>query len=514
MSISSEELNYLIWRYLQENGKEVSALALQDETRVLDFDRKYSKDIPFGTLVNLVQKGILYTECDLLVEYNGEMKKVDEEHFTQDFNLAQALQVEKEKGPDRLINGRFALESDSMDEQPKEEDQRDLQRQEEGPKSVEEGIEAEGFIKTLKEFYKLGNIVSTCWNPVEKSMLAVGEKHSQARIYSFDENSGALLNEIELKHPFAPTSPVGNANNELSCLAWSPNGMQIVTAVENGELRLWNRDGSLQNVFNFHRSPIVCIKWNKDSAHFITADVDNVTVVWNATTGTAIQHFELKASESSGDSLGVDLEWVEIDKFIIPGPQGSLVVHQIGESKPVGRLVGHQGAISALQFNPGNKMLLSASDDHTVRVWRGGSSNPSYCFLGHSQSVVSVDWVDDKRVLSASMDGSVRLWSLADNSLLAISVADGVPVFSARLSQDKNKYAVGFVDGQVIVYDMKSLLASLDTRKRYPIPLSFPIYGTYQSPTNGDNVFDLSWAFKSDKVAVAFSTGQGSILCL
>lgn len=512
MSITSEELNYLIWRYLQENGKEVSALALQDESRVLDFDRKYSRDIPFGTLVNLVQKGILYTECDLLVEYNGEMKKTDEKHFTQDFNLAQALQVEKEKGPDRLVDGRFALENDSVDEQAKEEDQKDLEGQEEVEKSA--GIETEGFIKTLKEFYKLGNIVSVSWNPVEKSMLAVGEKHSQARIYSFDENSGSLLNEIQLKHPFAPASPAGRANNELSCLAWSPNGMEIVTGVENGELRLWNKDGSLQNVFNFHRSPIVCIKWNRDSTHFITADVDNVTMVWDATTGTAIQHFELKTSESSGDSLGVDVEWVEIDKFIIPGPQGSLVVHQLGESMPVGRLVGHQGAISALQFNPDNKMLLSASDDHTVRVWRGGSSNPSSCFLGHSQSVVSVDWVDDKRILSASMDGSVRLWSLTDNSLLAISVADGVPVFSARLSQDRNKYAVGFVDGQVIVYDIKSLLASVNTHKKLPTPISFPIYGTYQSPTNGDNVFDLSWSFKSDKVAVAYSTGQGSILSL
>ncbi|QLQ78886.1 hypothetical protein HG537_0B02340 [Torulaspora globosa] len=505
MSISSEELNYLIWRYLQENGKEVSALAMQDETRVLEFDQKYSKDIPFGTLVNLVQKGILYTECDLLVEYNGEMKKTDEKHFIQDFNLAQALQVEKEKGPDRLMDGRFALENESVDERAKEEDQ----RQEEIQKSVEDS----GFIKTLKEFYKLGHIVSTCWNPVEKSMLAVGEKHSQARVYLFDENNGALLNEIELKHPFAPTSSAGKVNNELSCLAWSPNGMEIVTGVENGELRLWNKTGSLQNVFNFHRSPIVCIKWNKDSTHFITADVDNVTMVWDATTGTAIQHFE-KASESSNDSLGVDVEWVEIDKFIIPGPQGSLIVHQIGESKPVGRLIGHQGAISALQFNPDNKMLISASDDHTVRVWRGGSTNPSSCLLGHSQSVVSVDWVDDKRILSASMDGSVRLWSLTDNTLLAISVADGVPIFSAKLSQDRNKYAVGFVDGQVIVYDIKPLLTSLDTSKKYSTPLSFPIYGTHQSPTNGDNVFDLSWSYKSDKIAVAYSTGQGSILSL
>lgn len=510
MSITSEELNYLIWRYLQETGNEVSALAMQDETRVLDFDRKYSKDIPLGTLVNLVQKGILYTECDLLIKEDGQMKTVDEEHFTQDFNLAQALQVEKEKGPDRLVDGRFALENDSKDQQAENEDKSDLPMEDE----AQNVAESEGFVKTLKELHKLGQIVSTSWNPVQESTLAVGEKHSQAKIYTFDENSGTLSGEIVLRHPFAPTNPVGTMNNEVTCLAWSPNGLEIVTGVENGELRSWNKEGNLQNVFNFHRSPIVCIKWNKDSTQFITADVDNVTIVWDAVTGTAMQHFELKSSETSGDSLGVDLEWVEIDKFVIPGRQGALLVHQLGENKPVGRLVGHQGAISALQFNPSNKMLLSASDDHTVRVWRGGSTNANNCFVGHSQSVVAADWIDDKRVLSASMDGSVRVWSVTDNSLLAMSIADGVPVFSARLSLDKTKYAVGFVDGQIMVYDIKSLLSKLNASKQYLTPVPLPVYGTYQSPTAGDNVFDLSWAFKSDKVAVAYSIGQGSIVSM
>ena len=61
MSVTSEELNYLIWRYCQEMGHEVSALALQDETRVLDFDEKYKEHIPIGTLVNPVS----YTHLDV-----------------------------------------------------------------------------------------------------------------------------------------------------------------------------------------------------------------------------------------------------------------------------------------------------------------------------------------------------------------------------------------------------------------------------------------------------------------
>lgn len=49
MSITSEELNYLVWRYLQEAGHEVSALALQEETRVLEFEENFKEHIPVGS---------------------------------------------------------------------------------------------------------------------------------------------------------------------------------------------------------------------------------------------------------------------------------------------------------------------------------------------------------------------------------------------------------------------------------------------------------------------------------
>lgn len=514
MSITSEELNYLIWRYLQETGNEVSALALQDETRVLEFDEKYGGNVPLGTLVELVQKGILYTECDLLVDRDGKVKPVDSAHFAKDFNLAQALQVEKEKGPNRLVDGSFALEN----EIPEKVDEKIS-----GNKMTEvtksEGLLVEnfdGFIRTLKQLYKLGKVVASSWNSVSPLSLAVGEKTSQARILVFNDKDFTVKNEYELKHPFVPSTVNNKATNEVTCLSWSATGQEIVTGVENGELRLWNSEGKLKNVLNFHRSPIICIKWSKDSTHFITADVDNVTIVWNAVTGTAVQNFELKAQEghTTNDSLGVDLEWVDIDKFVIPGGQGTLLVYQLGESKPIGRLVGHQGPISVLKFNSSNKLLLSASDDHTLRIWRGANTNSCSCLLGHSQSIVSADWLDDDRIISASMDGSIRLWSITENSLIALSMTDGVPVFSGKLSKDKTKFAVGLMDGQVTVYGVGSFLNKKAYTKIPDVFAPLPVHGTFQSPNDRDSSIDLSWCHDNDKLAVSYSLGNGVIITM
>lgn len=508
MSITSEELNYLIWRYLQETGNEVSALALQDETRVLEFDKKYSQHVPLGTLVNLVQKGILFCECELLVSSTGKLKDVDEQHYSEDFNLAQALQIDKDTCPEIAAKGRFALDNDSVStEDAKVEEKAHFDDTKVKSKSPEV------FIKTLKEENKVGKIVLSRWNARIPNILAVGGQDSFARIFQYDQEDATIKRTVELKHPFAVSSSSGGSTNLITCLAWSPNGNEIVTGVENGELRLWDVNGHLQNVFSFHRSPIVTIKWNGDGSHFLTSDVENVTILWNAITGTALQHFELKDSATSSSSLGVDLEWVEKDKFVLPGLQGSLVVYQVGENKPIGRLLGHEGAISVLKFNESNRLLLSASDDFTLRTWRGGSSNPSNCFYGHSQSIVSASWIDDDKVISASMDGSIRLWSLSTNSLVAVSIADGVPILSAELSNNKMRYAVGFMDGQMTVYDIQALLMKLEEEHALS-PIAIPIYGNYQSPLEEDCIFDLTWSLGNDKVVIAYSIEEGSIISM
>ncbi|CAI4055447.1 hypothetical protein SKDZ_02G2090 [Saccharomyces kudriavzevii ZP591] len=545
MSITSEELNYLIWRYCQEMGHEVSALALQDETRVLEFDEKYKEHIPLGTLVNLVQRGILYTESDLLVDSKGDISSLDEHHLSENFNLVQALQVDKEKFPEISSKGRFALQHNFGSDDSGKYDASASYRagQETGVATSTTGANnsLDGFVKTLKEIAKLNKIVSSTWNPLDASILAYGERDSVAKLAKIIETDPERETHwevtviAELRHPFALSASSGKTTNQVTCLAWSHDGNSIVTGVENGELRLWNKVGALQNVLNFHRTPIVSIKWNKDGTHFISMDVENVTILWSVLSGTVMQHFELKESSShstnaedsnsnSEDSLGVDVEWVDDDKFVIPGPKGAIFVYQITEKAPIGKLIGHHGSISVLNFNNVNKLLLSASDDGTLRIWHGGNGNSQNCFYGHSQSIISASWVSDDRVISCSMDGSVRLWSLRDNMLLALSIMDGIPIFVGRLSQDKEKYAVAYMDGQVNIYDLKKLgskLANLKQQSMFSsncssiaIPQPIPLYASYQSSQDNNYVFDLSWNRTGDKISIAYSLDEGSIVAI
>ena len=79
-------------------------------------------------------------------------------------------------------------------------------------------------------------------------------------------------------------------------------------------------------------------------------------------------------------------------------------------SKVLGR---HNGEVESVSFSGDGKLIVSGSDDKTVRVWNAVSGK---CVLGplqgHTGVVRSVSFSGDgKLIVSGSGDGTVRVWN-------------------------------------------------------------------------------------------------------
>ena len=70
MAINSEEVNYLVYRYLQESGFEHTAFAFAYESMVAD-TKVYDEYVPPGSLISYLQKALQYIELETHVRDDG-----------------------------------------------------------------------------------------------------------------------------------------------------------------------------------------------------------------------------------------------------------------------------------------------------------------------------------------------------------------------------------------------------------------------------------------------------------
>jgi WD40 repeat protein len=75
----------------------------------------------------------------------------------------------------------------------------------------------------------------------------------------------------------------------------------------------------------------------------------------------------------------------------------------------------HKGSVVAASFSPDGKSVLTASADGTARLWNAATGKPWGSPLGHGEAVNSASFSPDgQRVVTTSADGMARLWSAGD----------------------------------------------------------------------------------------------------
>lgn len=82
------------------------------------------------------------------------------------------------------------------------------------------------------------------------------------------------------------------------------------------------------------------------------------------------------------------------------------------DGKFIATLRGHVGSVYACAFSADSRLLVSASKDHTLKIWSVDKTGKLAVDLpGHQDEVYAVDWSPDgQKVGSGGKDKAVRLW--------------------------------------------------------------------------------------------------------
>ena len=152
-------------------------------------------------------------------------------------------------------------------------------------------------------------------------------------------------------------------------------------------------------------------------------------------------HAALLALEALPQSMAApDRPYVAAPELELHAALGALAEHVA--------LQGHAGRVTFTTFSPDDRLIVSASHDGTARLWDGASGRLLQVLKGHRMRVAHAAFDrSGKRLVTASEDGTARLWDTATGEpILSFGSprSDGVAesIYHASFSPDGSRVAL------------------------------------------------------------------------
>lgn len=158
-----------------------------------------------------------------------------------------------------------------------------------------------------------------------------------------------------------------------------------------------------------------------------------------------------------------------------PTPKKDQVLDQKLFPGEVGRLCGHQAVVNCLSVSPDGKKLLSASDDGTVRLWDLGTRKEirRLDFPMTTAKAVVFD-PDGKRALTGTGTGESELWDVINGKQIRRLQLEGA-VTGLAISSKGSHMAISSANEGVRIGDRKTgVFRKFTSKSRNPKPNSLP----------------------------------------
>ena len=192
-----------------------------------------------------------------------------------------------------------------------------------------------------------------------------------------------------------------------------------------------------------HRSPISGVA--AFGGRFVaTAGYDNQVILWDALTQRAL-------GRGLHDHLANQVEFSPDGRYLVSASSDHTArVWMLPDMKLHAVLSDHVDDVEMAVFHPDRELIATASRDQRIMVYNL-TGNLVRCFNGHRADVISVVWSScGDYLISSSDDGTVKRWSLDTGELVTDVDVGGVETDTIAIDAAGGIYA-GNDEGNIVV---------------------------------------------------------------
>lgn len=229
-----------------------------------------------------------------------------------------------------------------------------------------------------------------------KNWVISGSDDMQIRVFNY--------NTLERVHLFEAHS------DYVRSIAVHPTQPFILTSSDDMLIKLWNweKQWTCQQVFEGHSHYVMQIVINpKDNNTFASASLDRTVKVW-----------------------------------------------QLGSTTPNFTLEGHEKGVNCVDYYHGGDKpyLISGADDRAVKIWDYQNKTCVQTLEGHAQNISAVNFHPELPIImTGSEDGTVRIWH-ANTYRLETTLNYGLErVWTIAAMKGSNNIALGYDEGSIII---------------------------------------------------------------
>lgn len=255
--------------------------------------------------------------------------------------------------------------------------------------------------------WQTGTVVANFSGPT--AFLRAGDLSADGTRIAMSRFGSVVVFDVQSAQPVLHLSELEGL---IPAVSFSPDGTRIVAGDSSQRAALWDAaTGTFERYFTGHTNWVYSVAMTHDAAMVLTGSNDNTARLWDADDGSLIRTF----SGSTGTVLSLDVS-----------PDDTRVI--MGSGSPF-----FQATIRNISTGAVVRTL-----PHASAVWTARYST------------------DGTRVVTASSDGTAKLWNASTGALVA-TFTPGWQVYTAALSPDNSQIVLGtanFANGHVSLMDV------------------------------------------------------------